>query len=120
MRGKVGLFNTFFANQFSLIKNTSVLPTNCESLADKSLSNITFIDNDIGKIIESFDPKSVHDHDMIGIRILKLCRGSIYKSLRPVFRACLDKRLSPCVGKKPTLPSFPSSDMRKIPWKVVV
>ena len=28
----------------SLIKNTSVFPTNCESLTDKFLFNITFID----------------------------------------------------------------------------
>ena len=46
---KAELFNSFFANQCSLITNTSELPTNCESLTDKSLSNISFNDNDMGK-----------------------------------------------------------------------
>ena len=78
-REKAELFNSFFANQCSLIKNTSVLPTNCESLTDKSLSNITFTDNDIWKIIKCLDPNKAHGHDMISIRMLKLCRGSIYK-----------------------------------------
>ena len=51
-------FTSFFANQCSLIKNTSVLPTNCENLAGKSLSNITFTGNDIGKIIKGLDLNS--------------------------------------------------------------
>ena len=54
-REKAELFNSLFANQCSLIKSTSVLqvlPTDCENPANKSLSNITFTDNDIGKIIK--------------------------------------------------------------------
>ena len=35
-RKNAKLFNSFFANQCSLIKNNSVVPTNCESLTDKS------------------------------------------------------------------------------------
>ena len=58
VREKAELFTSFFANQCSLIKNTSVLPTNCENLAGKSLSNITFTGNDIGKIIKGLDPNS--------------------------------------------------------------
>ena len=40
------------SNQCSLIKNTSMFPSNFENLTSKSLSNITFTDNDIGKIIK--------------------------------------------------------------------
>ena len=50
-REKAELFNSLFVNQCSLIKNTNVLPTNCENLTDESLSNITFTDDDIGKIV---------------------------------------------------------------------
>ena len=46
---KAELFNFFFANHCSLITNTSDRLTNCESLTDKSLSNISFTDSDIGK-----------------------------------------------------------------------
>ena len=62
-REKAKLFNSFFANQCSLIINASVLPTNCESLTDKSLSSISFTDNDIGKIIKSLDPIKAYGHD---------------------------------------------------------
>ena len=53
-REKAELFNSFLANQCSLITNTCELPTNCKSSTDKSLSNISFTDNDIGKIIKGF------------------------------------------------------------------
>ena len=77
-REKAEIFNVFFTNQCSLIKNTSMLPTNCESLIDKSLSNIIFTDNDIGKIIRL---EQSSRHDMILIGMLKLCRQSICKPL---------------------------------------
>ena len=85
-REKAELFNSFFANQCSLIISPSFLPTNCENLTDKSLSNITFTDNDIGKIIKTLDPNKAHGHNVISIRILKLYCGSIYKPLRLIFR----------------------------------
>ena len=49
-REKAELFNSLFANQCSLIRNRSVLPTDYEFFTDKSLSNTTFTDNDIQKI----------------------------------------------------------------------
>ena len=102
-REKAELFNSLFANQCSLIKKTSVLqvlPTDCESLANKSLPNITFTDNDIEKIIKWLDLSKAHAHDMISIRMLKLFGGSIYKLLRLIFRTCLDQRTFPLCYKK--------------------
>ena len=55
-RERAELFNYFFASQSSLVRNSSVLPTDFELFTDKSLSNIAFIDNDIGRIISSLDP----------------------------------------------------------------
>ena len=52
-----------------------VLPTNCESLTDKSLSNINFTGNDIGKIIKGLDSSKAHGHDMISIRMLNFAEG---------------------------------------------
>ena len=37
-----------------------MLPTNCESLIDKSLSNVIFTDNGIGKIIKGLDSNKAH------------------------------------------------------------
>ena len=76
-REKTGLFNSLFANHCWLIESTSVLPTNCENITDKSSSNITFTDNDIGKIFKGLDINKALGHDMISIRLLKLCGGSI-------------------------------------------
>ena len=99
-REKAELFNSFFANKCSLITNTSVLPINCESLTDKSLSSISFTDNDIGKIIKSLDPNKAHGHDMMSIRMLKICGDSIYKPLHLIFRASLDQGTFPLRWKK--------------------
>ena len=71
-----------------MIKKASVFPTNCENITDRSLSNVTFTDNDIGEIIKGLRPNNGHDRDMISIRRLKLWEGSIYKSLQLILRAC--------------------------------
>ena len=77
---KAELFNSSFANQCSSVQNSSVLPTDFELFRDKSFSNI-FTDNDVGRIISSLDPNKAHGHDMMSIRMLKICGNSINKSL---------------------------------------
>ena len=73
---KTGLFNSLFANHRWQIESTSVLPTNCENITDKSSSNITFTDDDIGKIFKGSDINKTLGHDMISISLIKLYRGS--------------------------------------------
>ena len=95
-REKAELFNTFFANQCSsVVRNSSVIPTDFKLFTDKSLSNITFIENDIGRIISSLYPNKGLDHDMMSIRMLKICDDSINKPLRLIFRACLEHGMFP-------------------------
>ena len=65
--------------------NSSILPIYYEIFADKSLSNITFRENDIGKIISSLDSNKAHGHDMMSIHVLKISRDSIYKSLGLIY-----------------------------------
>ena len=50
---KAELFNSFFANQCSLIKNTSVLPTNCESPTDKSYLTLPLLTMTLGKQLKA-------------------------------------------------------------------
>ena len=50
---KTELFNSFFANQCSLIKNTSVLPTNCESPTDKSYLTSPLLTMTLGKQLKA-------------------------------------------------------------------
>ena len=99
-RKKAELFNFFFANQCSLISSSSALPTDYELFTDKSLSNISFTDDDIGKTISSLDRSKAHDHDMMSIRILKIRGDSIYRSLGLIFRTCLEHRVFPQNWKK--------------------
>ena len=100
-RGKAELFNSSFANQCSSVQNSSVLPTDFELFRDKSFSNIIFTDNDVGRIISSLDPNKAHGHDMISIRLLKICGNSINKPLGLIFRACLEHGIFSQNWKKP-------------------
>ena len=57
----------------------------------KSLSNITFTEKDIEKVVQSLDPNKAHGHDMISIRMLKICGKSIIKPLLIIYKKCLEK-----------------------------
>ena len=70
-REKGGFFITFFVEQCSLPKKNSKLTKNLLFLTDVSISNENII-----KIINHLDPNKAHGHDMISIRMLKLCGPS--------------------------------------------
>ena len=55
-RGKADLFNSSLANQCLVITNGSILSLDYELFTDQSLTNITFTDNVIGRIIWGLDP----------------------------------------------------------------
>ena len=88
---KAELFNHFFANQCSLLSNNSVLPTNLPQLTKKCPDLIHFPRSDIAKIIIHLDPNKAHGHDMLSIRMIKLCGNSICKPLSIIFNDCLNK-----------------------------
>ena len=79
---KAELFNCFFAKQCSIINNSSELPTNIlKKKTGKSISTVTFTSDDRATLIQNLDPNKPHDHDMLSIRMLKLCGKSICKPL---------------------------------------
>ena len=45
----------------------------------KSLTTIDFSNNDILKIITYLDATKAHGHDMISIRMVKICDEFVYK-----------------------------------------
>ena len=85
-KDKTELFNNFFANQCSLIKHSSVLSSVLFKRTENVISSIDFGSDDIAKIIQKLDPNKAHGHDMISIRMLKICDNSIYKPLQLIFR----------------------------------
>ena len=54
---KAKLFNSFFAKQCWIIDNGSEIPSFLHSKTDESLSNITFTEKNIEKVIQSFSFK---------------------------------------------------------------
>ena len=78
---KAEIFNSFFVEQCSLMNNSSKRPLIFLKRTDKFISSISFSSNDIARIIQDLDPNKAHDHDMISIRMLKICSESISKPL---------------------------------------
>ena len=100
---KAELFNSFFSNQCSLLKNCSKLPTNLRYVTVKRLRTINFTTDNIEKIILSLNPNKAHGHDNISIRMLKICGNTICKPLELIFKQALTTGVFPSDGKKAIL-----------------
>ena len=96
---KAELFDSF-AEQCSIINNSSELPSNIWKRADKSISTVTFTSDDRAKLIQNLDPNKAHGNDMLGIHMLKLCGRSICKPLDLIFQSCIKHREFPTKCKK--------------------
>ena len=108
---KAELFNSFFADQCSLISNSSELPSKLEYLTQSRLSSVTFSEDDIEKLIQKLDPNKAHGHDQISIRMLKLSSNSICKPLKIIFNQCLETSTFPNDWKKGNVaPVFKKDD----------
>ena len=66
----------------------------------ESLSTIHFSTDDILKIIRNLDLNKAHAHDMITIRMIKLCEISICRPLKLIFQSCLESGKFPTEWKK--------------------
>ena len=66
----------------------------------ESQSTINFSTDDILKIIRNLDPNKAHGHDMISIRMIKICDTSICRPLKLIFQACLESGKFPNEWKK--------------------
>ena len=87
---KAKIFNNFLAKQCSLVNANSDLPSVLSKKTHKLLSTIQFTSDDILKLIKNYNPNKAHGHDMISIRIIKICDASICKPLEVIFRSCLE------------------------------
>ena len=70
-----------------------------------SLSIIRFTSDDILKIIKNFDPNKAHGHDVISVRMVKLCDASLCKPLELIFKSCLESGKFPLEWRKPNVVS---------------
>ena len=97
---KTELFNDFFTRQCSLVNNNSKFPSVLTKNTCQSLSTAEFSTWYLKKKIRSLDPNKDHGHDMISIRMLKICDESICRRLGIIFRSCLQNGSSPQNRKK--------------------
>ena len=97
---KAELFNSFFAEQCSILLNSSKLPTNLAPRTDQSLTSINFSQDDILKIIQNLNPNKAHDPDKISICMIKICGKSLCKPLEMIFKPCIIKGEYPSEWKK--------------------
>ena len=83
-------FNSFCADQCSLIPNKSLLPSELKLVTEHSLTSCDFSETNILQIISSQDSNKTHGHDMINIRMLKLYGEAICRPLNIIFKTCLN------------------------------
>ena len=100
------MFNCFFTKQYSIINNSSELPSNICKKTDKSISTVTFTSDDIATLIQNLDPNKAHGHDMLCIRMLKLWGKSICKPLDLIFQSYIKHGEFPTKCKKANVVPF--------------
>ena len=98
---KAELFNSYFANQCSLINNNNQLSLTLSNNANERLSSVKITNDNILKIIAKLDSNKAHGHDKISIRMIKIYSTLIWKPLRIIFNHCIDNNgIYPCKPKK--------------------
>ena len=77
----------------------------------ESLSTIRFTSDDILNIIRNLDLNKAHGHDMISIRMVKLCDISLCKPLELIIKSCLESGKFPLEWKKANVvPAYKKGD----------
>ena len=83
---KANIFNKFFADQCTPLKNNSAVPTSQMFLTPSRLCTLNFNEEEIMKIIRNLNVHKAHGHDDISIRMIKICDKSILKPLILLFK----------------------------------
>ena len=87
MKTEANIFNDFFAEQCTPLKNNSVLPINQKFLSQSRLVSLNFNEDEILKaFIRALNIHKAHGYDDISIRMMKICDKSLLKSLILLFK----------------------------------
>ena len=78
---KANIFNKFFAEKCTPLKNDSLLPLNQILLTQSRLNSLDFNEDEIIKIIRALNVNKAHGCDDIYIRMIKICDKSLLKPL---------------------------------------
>ena len=89
IQAKANIFNKFFADQCTPLKNNSMLPPNQLLVTQARLGSLDFDEGEILRIIRALNINKAHSHDDISIRMIKICDESLLKPLLILFKNSL-------------------------------
>ena len=96
---KAELFNRHFAEQCTLVQNTSTLPV-FNFKTNNRLKSFDINENDLHLIIKNLNANKAHGWDDISIRMIQLCGKSIALPLKLLFKTILEEGTFPEDCKK--------------------
>ena len=96
---KANIFNNFFADKCTPLKNNSVTPKSQIFLTQSRLSTLDFNEEELIKIIRNLNVHKAHGHDDISIRMIKMCGKSILKPLILLFENSTNHLIIQIFGK---------------------
>ena len=112
---KANIFNKFFADQCTPLKNSSSLPVNQIFLTQSRLTSLDFNEDERLKIIRALNINKAHGHDDISIRMIKICDKSLIKPLTFLFKMSVRSSHYPDIWKKSNIiPVHKKNDKRLV------
>ena len=83
---KANIFNKFFSEQCTPLKNDSVLPINQMFLTQSRLGTLDFNENEILKTFRTLIIHKAHAHDNISVKMIQICDRAPLKPLIIIFQ----------------------------------
>ena len=115
MKTKADIFNKFFAEQCTPLKNDSKIPINQIFLTQSRLSSLDFNEDEIIKIIRALNIHKAHGHDDISIRMIKICDKSLLKPLTILFQNSTKSSCYPLTWKRSNIiPAHKKNDKQLV------
>ena len=112
---KANIFNKFFADQCTPLKNNSSPPANQIFLTQSRLTSLDFDEDELFKIIRALNINKAHGHDDISIRMIKVCDKSLIKPSTFLFKTSIRSSHYPDIWKKSNIiPLHKKNDKRLV------
>ena len=100
IKTKANIFNEYFAEQCTPLKNSSVIPIDQRFLTQSRITSLDFNQEEILKIIRALNIHKAHGHDDISIRMMKICDKSLSKPLILLFQNSTKLSYYPDIRKR--------------------
>ena len=100
IKTKVNIFNEYFAEQCTFLKNSSVFLINETFWTQSSLTSLDFNEEEILKIIRALSIHKAPGHDDISIRMIKICDKLLSKPWILLFQNSAKLSYFPDISKR--------------------